>query len=261
MAKSESKHKQTKGQDGGAKTSKRAAPAGADRFWDFVKQMAIALVLALCIKTSIVEAYKIPSGSMEDTLLVGDFLLANKFLYGSRLPIPFVDLRLPDIRDPKPGDVVIFKYPLDPNVNYIKRCVAVAGQTVEIRNKQLYVDGEPIPLPAHGKFDSGGRDPFVHPFGSQLGTRDNMPLLKVPPDSLFVMGDNRDRSSDSRFWGFVPRENILGQAMIVHWSWRHDDRAPVTSWRDPLSYVRSLGYNLVHFHERVRWGRLFRTIN
>jgi signal peptidase I len=88
-----------------------------------------------------------------------------------------------------------------------------------------------------------------------------MAPIKVPPDSLFVMGDNRDRSSDSRFWGFVPRENILGQAMIVHWSWRTDDRAPATSWRDPLSYVRSLGYNLVHFHERVRWGRLFRTIN
>ena len=120
------------------------APGGTDRFWEFVKQMAIALVLALCIKTSIVEAYIIPAGSMEDTLLVGDFLLANKFIYGSRLPIPFVDIRLPDFRDPEPGDVVIFKYPLDPSVNYIKRCVAIGGQTVEIKNKEVYVDGEKV---------------------------------------------------------------------------------------------------------------------
>src|SRR3990172_4530263 len=102
--------------------------------WEYTKSLGIALVLALCIKTSIVEAYKIPSGSMEDTLLVGDFLLANKFVYGSRLPIPFVDIRLPAFRDPEPGDVVIFKYPLDPDVNYIKRCIAVGGQTIEIRD-------------------------------------------------------------------------------------------------------------------------------
>ena len=236
-------------------------PSAPERFWDFVKQMAIALVLALGIKTSIVEAYKIPSGSMEDTLLVGDFLLANKFIYGSRLPIPFVDIRLPDIRDPRPGDVVIFKYPLDPDVNYIKRCVAVAGQTVEIRNKQVFVDGQLVPLPEHGKYEDGGRDPFARPQNPHLGTRDNMSPVTVPPNSLFVMGDNRDRSSDSRFWGFVPRANILGQAMIVHWSWREDPRAPETSLREPFSYVRSLAYNLVHMHQRVRWGRLFHVIS
>ncbi len=237
------------------------APAGGDRFWDFIKQMGIALVLALCIKTSIVEAYKIPSGSMEDTLKVGDFLLANKFIYGSRLPIPFVDVRLPDFRDPLPGDVVIFKYPLDPDVNYIKRCIAVSGQTVEIRNKQVYVDGQPIELPEHGKYEATHAEPFHRPRGQQLGTRDNMPLVTVPPNALFVMGDNRDRSSDSRFWGFVPRENVLGKAMIVHWSWQDDPRAPETSWRNPFSYVRSLAYNIVHIHQRVRWSRLFQIIS
>ena len=234
--------------------------SGPDRFWDFVKQMGIALVLALCIKTSIVEAYKIPSGSMEDTLLVGDFLLANKFIYGSRLPIPFVDWRLPEIREPRPGDVVIFKYPLDPSVNYIKRCIAVGGQTVEIRDKQVYVDGQFVPLPEHGKYQTNTDLPFV-PHRSELGNRDNMPPVRVPAHSLFVMGDNRDRSSDSRFWGFVPRKNVLGQAMIVHWSWRDDDRAPQTSWRQPFSYVQSLGYNIVHFPDRVRWNRLLRPIH
>jgi signal peptidase I len=221
--------------------------------------MGIALILALCIKTSIVEAYKIPSGSMEDTLLVGDFLLANKFLYGSRLPIPFIDLRLPDIRDPRPGDVVIFKYPLDPSVNYIKRCIAVGGQTVEIRNKKVYVDGELFPLPAHGKYQTPLDQPFT-PHGSEIGSRDNMPAVRVPANSLFVMGDNRDRSSDSRFWGFVPRKNVLGKAMIVHWSWRDDDRSPETTWRRPLSYLQSIGYNIVHFPQRVRWARLLRPI-
>lgn len=239
------------------KEAAAVAPGKPERFWEFVKQMAIALVLALCIKTSIVEAYKIPSGSMEDTLLVGDFLLANKFIYGSRVPIPFLDIHLPEVRDPEPGDVVIFKFPLDPSINYIKRCIAVGGQTVEIRNKQVYVDGVLVPLPNHGKYQTGT---FQHPFGTQMGTRDNLPLITVPKDSLFVMGDNRDRSSDSRFWGFVPRENILGKAMLVHWSWMDDREAPETSWKNPLSYIRSLGYNLTHFHKRVRWNRLFSLI-
>jgi signal peptidase I len=250
--------KQTKSDARGAGSRSGAAVPAGDRFWEFIKQMAIALVLALCIKTSIVEAYKIPSGSMEDTLLVGDFLLANKFIYGSRLPIPFLDVHLPDFRDPRPGDVIIFKYPLDPSVNYIKRCIAVGGQTVEIRNKEVFVDGQKIPLPEHGKYEAG--DPMAHPFGRQMGSRDNMPPLRVPQDSLFVMGDNRDRSSDSRFWGFVPRENVLGKAMIVHWSWQDDPQAPETSWREPFSYARSVAYNVVHFPKRVRWGRLFQII-
>src|SRR3989304_8059400 len=114
--------------------------------WEYTKSLGIALILAVIIKISIVEAYKIPSGSMEDTLLVGDFLLANKFVYGSKLPL--LDYRLPKIRDPRPGDVVIFKFPGNPSVNYIKRCVATGGQTVEVRAKPLYVDGKTVALPA-----------------------------------------------------------------------------------------------------------------
>lgn len=256
---SNSKRKEVNGDKQASKAEKQTttAPGKPERFWEFVKQMAIALVLALCIKTSIVEAYKIPSGSMEDTLLVGDFLLANKFIYGSRVPIPFLDIHLPAVRDPEPGDVVIFKFPKDPSINYIKRCIAVGGQTVEIRNKQVYVDGVPVPLPDHGKYQTSI---FQHPSGTQMGTRDNMPLMTVPMDSLFVMGDNRDRSSDSRFWGFVPRANILGKAMMVHWSWKNDSEAPETSWKNPLSYVHSFGYNVMHFHKRVRWSRLFSMI-
>ncbi len=112
---------------------------------EYIESFAIALIFALIVKCSVVEAYKIPSGSMEDTLLIGDFLLANKFIYGAKLPIPFTNIHLPALRQPKPGDIVIFKYPRNPKVNYIKRCVAVEGQTVEIRDKVLYVDGKRFP--------------------------------------------------------------------------------------------------------------------
>jgi signal peptidase I len=144
-------------------------------------------------------------------------------------------------------------------VNYIKRCVAVGGQTIEIRNKQVFVDGVLQNLPAHGKFDVGGESLAGNPH--TLDRRDNLQPTRVPAGHFFVMGDNRDRSSDSRFWGFVPRENVLGEAMVIHWSWAQDDNAPETSWRHPLSYVQSLGYNVVHFASRVRWGRLFDVIH
>lgn len=223
-------------------------PSVGRTVWEYAKSLGIALVLAIIIKTSIVEAYKIPSGSMEDTLLVGDFLLANKFLFGSRLPL--LDVRLPAIRDPEPGDVVIFKFPRDPSVNYIKRCVATGGQVVEIRNKRLYVDGEFVPLPHDAKFTSGER---VEPRGRSA--RDNFGPLRVPEGSFFMMGDNRDNSYDSRFWGTVERKFIQGKAMVIHWSWGEDEDAPDWSWTEPLSVGKSFLYNTVHFVERVRWGR------
>jgi signal peptidase I len=218
---------------------------------DWGQSLIVAFILALIIKTSIVEAYKIPSGSMEDTLLVGDFLLANKFKYGMRLPIPFVDIKLPALADPRPGDIIIFKYPKDPSVNYIKRCVAVGGQVVEIRNKVLYVDGKPFPDPPGAKHV----DPNVYPMG-EFNMRDNRPPQRVPEGKLFMMGDNRDQSYDSRFWGFVDRSQVLGQAMVIHWSWAPDRNAPELSFADPLSLPKLLVYNLIHFPERVRWGRL-----
>jgi signal peptidase I len=229
------------------------APHIGHTLWEYTKSLGIALLLAVVMKTSIVEAYKIPSGSMEDTLLVGDFLLANKFLYGSRLP--FTDIRLPAIRDPEPGDVVIFRFPRDPSVNYIKRCVAIGGQTVEIRNKQLFIDGDAVDLPETAKFTSGNR---VEPAGRS--TRDNFGPFKVPEDAFFMMGDNRDNSYDSRFWGTVSRDLIQGKAMIIHWSWADDDGAPDWSWGAPLSMAHAFFYNSTHFFERVRWERFAHLI-
>lgn len=220
---------------------------------EYVESFAIALIFALIVKCSVVEAYKIPSGSMEDTLLVGDFLLANKFIYGSKIPL--LPVHLPALREPKPGDIVIFKYPLNPKVNYIKRCVAVEGQTVEIRNKVLYIDGKGVEDPALAKYT----DPNTRSPGRNV--RDNFGPAKVPQGHLFMMGDNRDNSADSRFWGFLPRELVLGKAMIIHWSWAPDPNAPVVSSRDILSVPHNIGYNILHLPNRVRWSRLLSTID
>jgi len=229
---------------------------------EFVESIGIALIMALMIKTSVVEAYKIPSGSMENTLLVGDFLLANKFVYGMKLPIPFTDIHLPAISEPKPGDIVIFKYPKDPSVNYIKRCVAVEGQVVEIKNKKLYVDGELVPLPPMGKYEDGNQIvPYHRSTRWGIGIRDNMPPRKVPEGHLFMMGDNRDKSSDSRFWGFLDRRHVMGRAMIIHFSWAPDSGAPIVRSSDLLSIPKLIGYNIYHFPKRVRWERMSDVIN
>jgi signal peptidase I len=219
---------------------------------EYIESFGIALIMALIIKCSVVEAYKIPSGSMEDTLLVGDFLLANKFIYGSKIPL--LPVHLPALREPKPGDIVIFKYPQNPKVNYIKRCVAVEGQTVEIKDKVLYVDGKRFPDPLLVKYTdrnnrASGRDP-----------RDNFGPYKVPIGHLFMMGDNRDNSADSRYWGPLPRGLVLGKAMIIHWSWAPDDQAPIITSSDLLSIPKNIGYNILHFPNRVRWNRLMTII-
>ncbi|KPL02037.1 MAG: hypothetical protein AMJ73_09340 [candidate division Zixibacteria bacterium SM1_73] len=215
---------------------------------EYVESFAVALILALIIKCSVVEAYKIPSGSMEDTLLIGDFLLANKFIYGAKVPL--LPLRLPALAEPKPGDIVIFKYPRNPKVNYIKRCVAVEGQTIEIKDKVLYVDGKRVQDPALGKHTN----PHIRPKGRD--PRDNFGPYKVPKGHLFMMGDNRDNSADSRYWGALPRELVLGKAMIIHWSWAPDSNAPELTSQDLLSLPKNIVYNIVHFPKRVRWNRI-----
>jgi signal peptidase I len=259
-----------------AKTKRKAPRGFLETLWDYIQSLGIALILALMIKTSVVEAYKIPSGSMEKTLLVGDFLLANKFVYGMRLPIPFTDIRLPALTEPKPGDIIIFKYPKDTRVNYIKRCIAVGGQKVKIVNKQVYVDGKPVLLPSHGQFmDSLHVYPYTPQYTDQDGwgggIRDNMPEITVPKGMLFMMGDNRDNSSDSRFWGFLDRRLVQGKAMIIHWSWQsyYSDqnqnvkdpdarfpKPPVVSSTNPFSYVENIAFNIFHFPQRVRWSRI-----
>jgi signal peptidase I len=171
---------------------------------EYLEIIVVAVTLALFVRAFFIQAFRIPSESMEDTLLVGDFLFANKLLYGPR--IPFTDKHLPAIRDPRPGDIVIFLPPGEDRQPWIKRCVAVAGQTVELRGTTLYVDGVPQHEP-YAKYIRG-RGVYRH-FGP----------FRVPEGHIFLMGDNRDNSDDSRIWGPLPRDRVLAKAMFLYFSW------------------------------------------
>jgi signal peptidase I len=178
-----------------------------------IEVVIIAVVIAMFIRTFVVQAYKIPSGSMEDTLLIGDHLLVNKFIYGVK--IPFTDGKtLIPIKNPAHGDIIVFKYPVDPSKDFIKRVIGLEGDTIEIKNKKLYVNGILKEYKEHVKHT----DPVIR--SGDLDHRDNFGPVTVPEDSLFVMGDNRDNSWDSRFWGFVKLNAVRGEALIIHWSWK-----------------------------------------
>jgi signal peptidase I len=175
-----------------------------------VEAILLAIVLALFIRTFIVQAFKIPSGSMKETLLIGDHILVNKFLYGVKLP--FVSTTIIAYKEPKRGDIVVFKFPEDPDKDFIKRVVGVAGDVVEGRDKKVFVNHEPL------NHDYGiHKDSRIIPGNRQ--PRDNFGPLVVPEKSLFVMGDNRDHSYDSRFWGFVNLKAVRGKAFLIYWSW------------------------------------------
>jgi signal peptidase I len=210
------------------------------------KSLLIALIGALLIKYSVIEAYNVPTGSMEDTILVGDFLLANKFIYNIKLPLGIATFS--GLRDPRPGDIVVFKFPGDSSTNYVKRCIAVGGQVIEVRDKKVFVDGVEFKDFPFGKHVDPNLDK----------RRDNFGPYRVPAKTYFMMGDNRDDSYDSRFWGPVPQRFVLGKALVVHWSWgpAPDSNYPRWDWVNPLTWPPSLWYNLLHFHQRVRWERL-----
>ena len=192
---------------------------------EYVEAIAIAILLALVIRTLIVQAFTIPSGSMMDTLLVGDYILVNKFLFGPEVPL--TDYRLPALRVPDRGDIIVFKYPQDEKRDFIKRIVATPGETVQVRGQQVLIDGQVLD------------EPYVRPNPSALGHTGSPGFcgyayacepLVVPVDSYFVMGDNRDNSQDSRYWGFVKRDKIKGKAFLIYWSW-DSDRHWLRWWR------------------------------
>ena len=170
---------------------------------EYLEAIVIAVILALFIRTFVVQAFKIPSGSMKPTLLVGDHILVNKFIYG--IKIPFTDKTLIHLGKPKRGDVVVFKYPLDTTKDYIKRVIGLPGDKIELANKQLRINGKVVDDP--------------HASYSVYGNLRNFGPVTVPAHHLFVMGDNRDESSDSRVWGFVPYAYLKGKAFLIYWSW------------------------------------------
>ena len=193
-------------------------PKRKSQLREYVEALGVALLLALAIRTFVVQAFKIPSGSMLPTLQIGDHILVNKFLYGPRLEIPLTQMslgRLPGLRKPRPGDVIVFIWPKDRSKDFIKRVIAVEGQTVEVRNRQVFIDGKPWDDP-HAT--------WVMQRGLGGAAGDNYGPYTVPPDHVFVMGDNRDQSYDSRFWGPVPIADIKGQALVIYWSWDGPDR-------------------------------------
>ena len=273
------------------------------RLNEYAATIAAALLLAFFLKTFVVEAFRIPSASMENTLRIGDFLFVNKFIYGAETPkyIPFTNIEMPHVRlpalmQPRRGDVIVFEYPGDRdearpagNINFIKRCMALPGDTLLIQNKTVFVNGREFLLPAHApktppsdflplesadmifpkgsSFNPDYYGPIIVPFKGMAVDVSNGSIEQwqtfierehhrvdtdhsgrvaidgvtttqyiVERDYLFVMGDNRDNSLDSRFWGFVPEENIVGQAMFVYWSW--DTSIPVSSVAEKISAIR-----------------------
>lgn len=183
---------------------------------EYVEAFGTAILLALFIRTFIVQAFKIPSGSMLPTLQIGDHLLVNKLAYGLR--IPFMEKRIFQVFQPHHDDVIVFVYPEDRSKDFIKRVKAVAGETIEVRDKVVYVNGQKIDDP-HASYA-----PDARLLPSSL--RDNMGPITVPEGQVFVMGDNRDHSHDSRFWGTVPVDDILGKAFVLYWSWDSDSFRP-----------------------------------
>ena len=173
---------------------------------EYVEALLVALVLAMVIRTFVVQAFKIPSESMLSTLLVGDHLLGSKFVYG--LKWPFTHSYIFKGADPERGDIIIFEYPKDPDVDYIKRIVGIPGDVIELREKQLFRNGEKVEEPFAQYIATYAQDPRCVNFGP----------VTVPENQYFVMGDNRDNSLDSRFWGFVEREAIRAKAWRIYWS-------------------------------------------
>jgi signal peptidase I len=189
---------------------KRQKVTKKDTLREWIKSIIIALILALATRATVVQAFRIPTSSMEDTLLVGDFLLVNKFIYGSR--IPFTDFRLPKVRGPKIGDVIVFKHPTE-GKDFIKRCVGLPGDKVEVKNDVVYVN------------DSALDEPYkiLHGYGGSLS---NFGPVVVPDGHLFMMGDNRHNSYDSRSWGPLDESYIKGKAMVIYFSWNKNTHLP-----------------------------------
>ncbi len=220
---------------------KKTAPAEAasaskptkGKIRENVEALVIAVILALIIRAFVIQAFKIPSGSMENTLLVGDYILVNKFIYGVKLP--FTDITVVPIKDPKRGDIIVFKYPKDPSKDYIKRVIAVGGDKLEIRDKKVYVNGE-LQSSDFAKFEDDRiyskptgfdqKDSKIERYYDRH-LRDNLGPIQIPEGKLFAMGDNRDSSNDSRVWGFVDKSAVRGRAIIIYWSWDKHKKSKV----------------------------------
>ena len=220
---------------------------------EYFESIAIAVILALFIRTFVVQAFKIPTGSMENNLLVGDHLLVNKFVFGPTASS--LERGLLPVAPIRRGDVVVFKYPLEPDRDFIKRVIGLPGETLELRNKKIYIDGRPLDEP-YVHFLTPPSDQGQEVITSDL--RENYGPVTIPQDRYFVMGDNRDNSQDSRWWGYLPRDLVKGKALMVYWSFESDrDEYQQEGLGATISGLVNV---ITHFFSRTRWDRLFHQI-
>jgi signal peptidase I len=202
---------------------------------EYFEAIVTAVILALFVRTWVVQAFKIPTGSMENNLLIGDHLLVNKFLFGPTLSP--IDRALLPVRDIRRGDIVVFKYPEEPQRDFIKRVIGLPGDTLELRSRKVYINGQPLDEP-YVHFLTAASD------ASEVTSKDVLEHygpVKVPADQYFMMGDNRDNSQDSRYWGYLPRDYVKGKALMIYWSYEGDGIGSVFT--------------------RVRWDRLLHQIH
>jgi signal peptidase I len=221
---------------------------------EYFESIVIAVILALFVRTWAVQAFKIPTGSMENNLLIGDHLLVNKFVFGPALSA--AERGILPMRTIRRGDVVVFKYPDEPERDFIKRVIGLPGETLELRNKKVYINGKPLDEPYVYFLDAASDAQEVTSFD----VRERYGPVQVPDNQYFVMGDNRDNSQDSRYWGFLPRGHIKGKALMIYWSY---DVGP-----QPYSEDQGLGATIgrtfsivTHFFTRTRWERVLHQIH
>jgi signal peptidase I len=219
---------------------------------EYFESIVIAVILALFIRTFVVQAFKIPTGSMEENLLIGDHLLVNKFVFGptetgaerTLLPVGTIKRR----------DIIVFKYPEEPDRDFIKRVIGLPGETVEVREKKVYINGTALDEPYVHFLAPPSAPSDLHEVTS-FDVRERFGPVTVPADQYFMMGDNRDNSADSRYWGFLRRDYIKGKALVIYWSYQaeredyQDESAGAT--------VKGLVSVFAHFFTRTRWDRMF----
>jgi signal peptidase I len=219
---------------------------------EYFESIVIAVILALFVRTWVVQAFKIPTGSMENNLLIGDHLLVNKFVFGPTAS--GVDRALLPVRDVRRGDIVVFKYPEEPARDFIKRIIGLPGDTVELKAKKVYINGQPLDEPYVHFLTPASEGGEV----TSMDVRERYGPVTVPGDQYFVMGDNRDNSQDSRYWGYLPRNYVKGKALMIYWSYE--------SGRDEFGdgvggTIKQVFSVVTHFFTRTRWERLLHQIH
>jgi signal peptidase I len=220
---------------------------------EYFESIVIAVILALFVRTWVVQAFKIPTGSMENNLLIGDHLLVNKFVFGPTTnPI---GRKLLPVRDIRRGDIVVFKYPDEPERDFIKRVIGLPGETLELRSKKIYINGKPLDEPYVHFLEPAAQGQEVTAFD----LRERYGPVTVPADQYFVMGDNRDNSQDSRYWGFLPRHYVKGRALTIYWSYESAGEEYLDGGVGAT--IRRLFSVVTHFFTRTRWERILHQIH